>query len=296
MPHPTLADLGQALQAPAIARTGDMSPDAIARCQELAVAYHMRKRQQASEDRPLRAYLLLDRWKGGAIGAELSKVFPEADVARAAVPDAFYAGREDEAPCVVPLPDIALPDGGADTLAQMRAQETLAGWLQTASQQAYQRRVQQDLCAVLLSTDSAARVAQHLAKLGLQYSPGDHAARLFRYQDPRVMQRVWQTLSSAQQDIWLGGIQAWWTLMQPWGPWAPEDLTAVEGRPLAIPVWFRAERSTGWSGRADALMLNRLMNAKQWQAAHSVPVGNSVWARFAQRGISSEVQPDAAAK
>lgn len=293
MPYRTLADLESTLLAPVSAQESDAPHDALARCKELAAAYHTRKRQQALEDRPLRVYLLLDRWDGSPIATELSEAWPEAAAERAAVPDAFYAGREGEAPCVVPLSDIALPDGDADTLPQVRAQETLAGWLQAAGQQAYRRLVPQDACAVLISADSAARVAQHLAKLGFQYPPDNRAARVFRYQDPRVMQRVWPELSAAQQSMWLGAVQAWWTLTQPWGPWAREDLTAVEEHTVPTPAWFKAEWPTMPDGQAEVLMLNQLMDAEQWHAAHSAPVGNSVWARFAQRGISSQVQPDA---
>ena len=293
MPHRTLAELEQTLQGSTSGQIIEPPADAVARCQELAAAYHSRKHQQTPEDRPLRAYLLLDRWDGSAVAAELAEVWPEAAEARAAVPDAFYAGREGEAPCVVPLPEIALPDGGTSTLAQARAQEILAEWLQAASRQAHKRLAPQDLCAVLFSTDSAGWVAQHLAKLGFQYPPGSTSARVFRYQDPRVMQRVWPELGAAQQSMWHGPIQTWWSLIQPWGPWALEELLASEALAVPVPEWFKAEQTIEPDGQTKSLVLNRLMDAEQWQVAHSTPNGNRVWARFAEAGVSMDGQPDA---
>ncbi|KHK52933.1 hypothetical protein PI87_19400 [Ralstonia sp. A12] len=295
MPHRTLADLEQVLLDPVSEQASDAPHDAIALCEALAADYHARKRRQAPEDRPLRVYLLLDRWDGSQFAVELSDAWPEAVAERVAVPDAFYAGREGEAPCVVPLPDIALPDGSADTFGQVKAQETLARWLLATNQQAYQRLVRQDVCAVVASADSAASVAQHLAKLGLQYPPGDRAARLFRYQDPRVMQRVWPELSATQQGAWLGPMQAWWTLMQPWGPWAQEELMASDARTVPSPVWFKAEQPTIQDAQTEALMLNRLMSARQWQAAHASPWGHQSWAALASVKVPMDQQPDGVA-
>ena len=295
MPHRTLAELEQTLLDPAGGQTSELPADAIARCQELAAAYHTHKRQQAPKDRPLRAYLLLDKWDDSAVATELAQVWPEAAEARAAVPDAFYAGREDEAPCVVPLSEVALPDGGTSTLAQARAQEMLAEWLQAASRQAHKRLAPQDLCAVLFSTDSAGGVAQHLAKLGFQYSPGSTSARVFRYQDPRVMQRVWPELGAAQQSIWMGRIQAWWALTQPWGSWAPEDLMESGERIGPPPAWFKAEHPTTVPDeKTGALMLNRLLNAEQWHAAHASPSGHRSWAALASTRTPVTQQPDGA--
>lgn len=292
MPHRTLADLAQSLLDPINAQTGDAPHGNIERCKELAAAYHTLKRQQAREDRPLRAYLLFDHWNNSPIAAELSDAWPEAAAARVAVPDTFYVGREGEAPCVVPLPDMALPDGDAGTLQQVRAQEALAGWLQAAGQQAYRRLVPQDVCAVLMSADSAAWVAQHLAKLGFQYPPDTQAARVFRYQDPRVMQRVWPELSVAQHSMWLGSVQAWWTLTQPWGPWSQEDLMAGDECAVSVPAWFKVERPAVPDVGGEALMLNRLMNPRQWHAAHASLWGHQSWAALASARIPSAQQPD----
>ncbi|CAJ0820218.1 DUF4123 domain-containing protein [Ralstonia holmesii] len=294
MRHRTLAELEQTLLGSSSGQTVEPPPDAVARCQEFAAAYHSRKHQQAPEDRPLRAYLLLDRWDDSAVAAQLTEVWPEAAESRAAVPDTFYAGREGEAPCVVPLPEIALPDGGTNTLAQARAQEILAEWLQAASRQAHKRLAPQDLCAMLFSTDSADWVAQHLAKLGFQYAPGGTSVRMFRYQDPRVMQRVWPELSAAQQSMWLGPIQIWWSLIQPWGPWAPEDLMESGERTGPPADWFKAEQPTVPVEKTGGVMLNRLLNAEQWHAAHASAWGHRSWAALASARTPVTQQPDGA--
>ncbi|AXW63996.1 hypothetical protein CJO94_19650 (plasmid) [Ralstonia solanacearum] len=293
MTNRILSDLEETLLDPASADPAVPHPDYTARCQELAAGYHALRRRQEPDERPLRAYLLLDIWDGNPLAAQLSEAWPEAAAGRAAVPDDFYAGREGEAPCLVPLPDSVLPDGATDNLAEVRAQEALARLLEAASRQASQRLVRQHFCAVLFSTDSAAWVARYLASLGFQYPPGSSTARLFRYQDPRAMQRVWPVLSAAQQGMWLGAVEAWWSLTQPWGPWAMEDLVAADDTAVPAPPWFKAERPVVPDGQTETLMLSRLMNAEQWWRAHSSPVGNRVWARFAQRGISSQAQPDA---
>ncbi len=293
MTNRILSGLEDALLSPATADASVPHPDYMTRCRELAAGYHALKRRQEPDERPLRAYLLLDPWDGNPLAVELSEAWSEAAAARAAVPDHFYAGREGEAPCVVPLPDNMLPDVDPDTLAQVRAQETLARWLEGAGRQASQRLVRQHFCAVLFSTDSAAWVARYLASLGFQYPPGSSGARLFRYQDPRVMQRVWPALSAAKQGMWLGAVEAWWSLTQPWGPWAMQDLVASEDAAVPTPTWFKAERPMVPDGQTETLMLSRLMNDEQWRRAHSAPVGNRVWVRFAEGALSTDEQPDA---
>ncbi len=287
-----LSALEQDLLSPASTDAAVPQPDYMARCQELAAGYHALRQRQEPDERPLRAYLLLDIWDGNPLAAKLSEAWPEAAAARAAVPDDYYAGREGKAPCVVPLPDSVLPDGGTDNLTEVRAQEALARLLEDAGKQASQRLVRQYFCAVLFSSDSAAWVARYLASLGFQYPPGSRTARLFRYQDPRVMQRVWPALSAAQQGMWLGSVEAWWSMAQPWGPWSTEDLVAAADATVPAPPWFKAVRPMVPDGQTETLMLSRLMNAEQWQRAHSAPAGNRAWMRFAENGIGSDEQPD----
>jgi len=291
MTNRMLAGLADVMLNPTPAEKAIPAHDYLARCRELAAGYRMLQ-QQASRDRPLRAYLLLDAWEGNPLAAELSEQWPETISERKAVPDSFYAGREDEAPCLVPFPDHLLLDADTDNLPQARVRETLARWLEEASKEADQRLARQYFCAVLFSPESATRLAQHLAQLGLQYVPRSHTARLFRYQDPRVMQRVWLRLSTEQQNVWLGQAQAWWSLTQPWGPMA--DLSAREDSASPAPIWFKAQRNVSSNTQTVVPPLNRLTNADQWQTAHSSPIGNRIWARLAQRGVPAEKQPDAA--
>ncbi|MGS0622301.1 DUF4123 domain-containing protein [Ralstonia sp. VS2407] len=292
MTNRTLANLEASLFAADSTGTDVPHPDTLARCGELATGYHAMNRQQRHGYPPLRAYLLLGAWEGNPLAAAISEAWPEAATIRAAVPDDFYTGREDEAPCVVPLPDSALPDGETDTLEQGLSRDVLARLLEAASGHAHQRLVRQGLGAVLFSADSPAEVAQHLRMLGFQYPPEGRNAKVFRYQDPRVMQRVWPELSATQQSMWLGPVQAWWSLTQPWGPWALEDMVATEDAAVSVPVWFKAEQPMEPDRRSEGLVLNRLMDAKQWRAAHSAPVGNRVWARFAENGVIAGEQPN----
>ncbi|CAJ0721399.1 hypothetical protein LMG6871_04824 [Ralstonia edaphis] len=293
MTNRTLANLEASLFAADTTRVDVPHPNTLARCGELAAGYHAMNRQQRHGYPPLRAYLLLDAWEGNPLAAAISEAWPEAATIRAAVPDDFYTGREDEAPCVVPLPDSALPDGETDTLEQGLSRDALARLLEAASGQAHQRLVRQDLGAVLFSADSAAGIAQHLRLLGFQYPPEGRNAKLFRYQDPRVMQRVWPELTSAQQRMWLGPVQEWWSLTQPWGPWVLEDMVATHDAAVSVPVWFKAEQPMEPVAWPEGLVLNRLMDAKQWQAAHSAPIGNRVWVRFAENGVIPGEQPHA---
>ncbi|CAG2133139.1 DUF4123 domain-containing protein [Ralstonia mannitolilytica] len=293
MTHRTLADLETSLFAADSTDTDVPHPDALARCRELAARYHALKRQQRPGSHPLRAYLLLDAWESNPLADAISDAWPEAATLRVAVPDDFYTGRENEAPCVVPLPDSALPDGATNSLEQELSRDALARLVMTAGGQAHQRLVRQGLGAVLFSADSAARLAQHLGMLGFQYPPEGRNAKVFRYQDPRVLQRVWPELTAAQQAMWLGPVEGWWSLTQPWGPWALEEMVSTQDAVVSVPLWFEAELSREPDRGTEGAVLNRLMDAKQWRAAHSAPVGNRVWARFAENGVTPSEQPNA---
>lgn len=249
------------------------------------------------ESGPLRAYLLLDCWDANPLAEQLQKEFPEAAQGRCLVPEPLYEGREGQAPCLVPMPQDLWPIADADTLVQSMAQDWLALWLQAALEEARKRVVRQHFCAVLVSGCSIELVARHLARLGFQYVPPEAGtssgeARLFRYQDPRVIQRVWPTLSQVQQDTWLGVVQEWWTLMQPWGPLGLQSLAA--GTEQAMPGWFKVRRQPGREegGQPRPLALSRLMNAEQWHAAHASPWGAQSWTALASANVPIEQQPD----
>lgn len=193
MTNHTLADLEASLFAADRTDADVPHPDALARCRELAARYHALKRQQRPGSHPLRAYLLLDAWESNPLADAISEAWPEAATLRVAVPDDFYTGRENEAPCVVPLPDSALPDGATDTLEQELSRDALARLVMTASGQAHQRLVRQGLGAVLFSADSAAGLAQHLRMLGFQYPRGPERQSLSLPGPTRAAARVART-------------------------------------------------------------------------------------------------------
>ncbi len=59
-----LLTLEQTLRDPDSTEASAPHPDYIGRCCELAAGYHALRQRQAPDERPLRAYLLLDIWDG----------------------------------------------------------------------------------------------------------------------------------------------------------------------------------------------------------------------------------------
>lgn len=102
------------------------------------------------------------------------------------------------------------------------------------------------------------------------------------------MQRTWPLLSSAQQRQWLGPIDAWWALNQPWGPW--EDTAASAEIPVA--AWFCVERAEA-EAQAPRASLNALLDTWQWHAAHASPQANAIWGGYAEQQVPAVHQPDA---
>ena len=72
MTNRMLADLADVMLNATAAEKEVPAHDYLARCRELAAGYRMLQ-QQASHDRPLRAYLLLDAWEGNPLAADLSE-------------------------------------------------------------------------------------------------------------------------------------------------------------------------------------------------------------------------------
>jgi hypothetical protein len=244
----------------------------------------------------LRAYLLFECWGDNALAAEFGRRHPDLAAQRRSVPDDFYRGREDEAPCLVPLPAEARPPAESASLTDAFAQDWWAAWLEQIWLQTQQRLARQDFCAVLLTPAHAPELARHLARLGRQMPPGATQRRLLRYQDPRVMQRVWPALSPWQRSLWLGPVLAWCAPLHPWGPWASKLIgeDALPDEPP--PQWFEAEAPA--TKDIDANMrIHRgaLFDARQWTLAHSVPMGNRVWRRCAVDGMDATEQPGAQA-
>lgn len=251
----------------------------------------------ASVGRPLSAFLVLERWRDNPLAEHLQEHHPLLSDERVDVPDDIYKGRPEAAPTLVPMPEDWAADAPRDdTLAVLN---TLALALDAARLQSRRRLVDQMLCAVVFSAATPARIALHWTHLGFQTSPEDGKNKLFRYQDGRVMQRVWPLLDDAQRRQWLGPVTAWWSLSQPWGPWAGAEAFATTevaaGGAVEATEWFIAARSalSQASGRdpSDAAM-HRLLRLDQWHAAHSATTGNRLWLNMASRQIPVQHQPD----
>lgn len=250
----------------------------------------------AAGGRPLRAYLLLEHWQANALTAAIEERYPAMAEERVAVPDRHFEHREDDAPCLVPLlQGWAAPS--TDPAVVRLIAEDLPAWLTQAWLHAEQRQRRQPLCGVLFSESNAVAIASHLADLGDQLSPADGSARLFRYQDPRVMQRAWPVLSDAQRQQWLGPVRRWWTLEQPWRPWSLADL--VQQDVIATsrePEWFQAFVRPDDAEALPSSAVSRLsFDLVQWHAAHSAPAGHRAWARLAGNDVPVDRQPDGAA-
>ncbi len=272
----------------------EMPPAAwIAMCRELAAAPAGPASTPTASGRPIRAYLLLNGWEGNPLIPAFDTRYPVSAAARQAVPDPHFHGREDEAPCVVPMPDELwhLTPGGS--LAELLAYEWLAAWLQRAAQEARQRLVRQHFCGVVFSRASAREVARHLADLGHQTPPNEVQARLFHYQDPRVLQRTWPMLTPWQRKLWLGPVLQWWSLAQPWGPWHGVQDAAS---PDVSPAWFKAHPPLSSEFLRDDAQpsLRRLLLARQWEASRFSRAGHRIWQRYLDAGIGVEHQPNGA--
>lgn len=232
-------------------------------------------------DAPVHAFLVLNRWAENPLAEVIESMFPDMAQQRCAVPDRLFTDRLDEAPCLVPLANEMTPGAAADLPHIQSVRAVLAGWLAFAWNQALLRLARQDLCAVVLSRLPASRIAAHWTDLGDQRPPNGGASVLFRYQDPRVMQRMWPLLTSSQRLHWLGPVEQWWALAQPWGA-MPDGMHAD---------WFHARRPAG-PVASEGLSLHRF-TAEQWHAAHAWGPANRIWRDYADHGVGPDRQPDA---
>ncbi|MGO4608720.1 DUF4123 domain-containing protein [Variovorax sp. 2RAF20] len=252
----------------------------------------------------LHACLVLERWEANPLAAHLQEHHPTLADERADVPDEIYKDRPEAAPTLVPLPADWTSDAPCDqTRAVLR---TLAVALASAWQQARRRLAEQTLCGVVFSPATPATIAMHWNCLGFQTSPIDGHDKLFRYQDARVMQRVWPVLDDAQRSSWLGPVTEWWSLEQPWGPWASaeafgqgDETDGTEDASGHQPEWFIASRfalaraSLQAPGRLPSReAMRHLLHLAQWHAAHSASAGNRAWFRMASRQVPVGRQPD----
>ena len=275
--------------------------DALIFCNLLIDGWHDLEARRASQEAmgkyelPIKAYLLLETWADNPLAADLQAHYPLQAQMRQHVPDELFKNREDESPCLVPLPAALAPQARQDTVAAATAREALVNWLLLAGQQTRQRHVGQQLCGVIMSDAEPETITRHWVDLGYQQPPDGSGARLFRYQDPRVMQRAWPYLPANQKKAWLGPVTQWWALTQPWGPWDPEAFASGEVAATDVPgEWFCTDYPMASELYADTsrCRLRALFTPEQWQVAHITPDANSVWKGYAADRIAADQQPD----
>lgn len=248
--------------------------------------------------RPLSAFLVLERWRDNPLSEHLQEHHPRFADERVDVPDEIYRGCPEAAPTLVPLPEDWAAD--APSPGTQAVLHTMALALAAAQVQSARRLVDQMLCAVVFSTATPASIALHWTRLGFQISPADGKDRLFRYQDARVMQRVWPLLDDAQRSQWLGPVAGWWALSQPWRPWPYADALATGGEVPAgsgedPPEWFIAswpDLSSAAAREPRRETMHHLLRLDQWHAAHSATTGARLWMSMASRQTPVQRQPD----
>lgn len=228
-----------------------------------------------------RAYLLFNRWDDNPLAQELDQQLASCARDRVSVPDSHFAHREGSAPCLLELPeDLVAPTAGSRNR-ELRA--WLAHCVKFAASQVDERLTTQDFCGVVFSAASERAIARHWVGLGHQQVPFTEDSLLFRYQDPRVMQRVWPTLSPLQQSSWLGPVGQWWSLVQPWGPFS-------EVHPPAR--WFCAKAPVLPHGVAPGGSPRNLFEPDQWFVSGISPQANQIWRSYAEHHIARAAQPD----
>jgi hypothetical protein len=240
----------------------------------------------------MQAYLLLNRWADNPLAAAFADSFPVLAADRRAVPAPRFENRMDRAPFLVGLPEALAPWAPVATRAADSARDVFAKWLADAWLQSARRLPAQDFGAVVFSREGAASIADHWAVLGRQKSPTANEYRRIRFQDPRVMQRVWRSLSTSQRRLWLGPVVQWWALVQPWGPWEPTQYpNGVPSGATDDVHWFRA-LMPALQGGPEHSMGSALFDPNQWHVAHIAATANRVWAGYANEKVPVQRQPD----
>lgn len=236
---------------------------------------------ELAEPVPQRAYLLFNRWNDNPLAQELEEKFPKWASDRIGVPDSYFERREEHAPFLLEVPETLTIAAMGSTTRDLRA--WLTRCLVLAEQQANERLTTQDFCGVVISTASEQMIARHWAMLGHQQVPGREETVLFRYQDPRVMQRVWPVLSPLQQSRWLGPVGQWWSLVQPWGPFNDPPRPAQ---------WFHAKAPVLPHGVEPGGYSRNLFDQEQWFLSGISPQANLIWRSYAEHNIPRAAQPD----
>lgn len=231
---------------------------------------------------PQRAYLLFNRWEDNALAQGLGEKFPQWARDRVSVPDSYFEHREERAPFLLELPpELVLSSPGfkrAPVLAW------LADCLEVAAAQAEERVTSQDLCGVVISPANEQAITRYWVGLGDQRAPYAEDSVLYRYQDARVMQRVWPALDPSQQTRWLGPVTQWWSLLQPWGPFSDPPEPAQ---------WFQAKGPLRAHGAVAGGSPRDLFDEAQWFLSGVSPQANLIWRGYADNDVPPPAQPDA---
>ena len=244
-----------------------------------------RARLKALNKSSVRVYLLFERWQDNPLAAHFAANYAQQAAARFAVPDDYYKDQPDDAPCLVPIDSAVLPLDSGQSFSDYLAYEWFAEFLQQAWQAAQLRASLQGLCAVLFAPVDLQILGRHLVQLGHQNAP-DRQARLLRYQDPRVFQRIWPVLNQEQKNVLLGPIYSWWSLQMPWG--AIEQKTSA----ASAAKWFVAAQTQSTSDARPTYARSALFSPQQWLTAHSAAAANALWRRYAQQEVPISRQPD----
>lgn len=233
------------------------------------------------ERMPQRAYLLFNRWNDNALAQEVEAQFPKWVSDRVSVPDSYFERREERAPFLLELPEELVIPAPEFNPRDLRA--WLIRCVAFAAQQGNERLTKQDFCGVVISPASEQTITRHWVGLGHQQMPGSEDSVLFRYQDPRVMQRVWPTLGPLQQSRWLGPVSQWWSLVQPWGPFNDPPQPAQ---------WFHAKAPALPHGVEAGGSPRNLFDPDQWFLSGISPQANLIWRSYAEHNVSRAAQPD----
>ncbi len=256
----------------------------------------------------LGACVVLNSWNENPLAQALQASLAALAKSRVPVPDGYFLNQPDEAPQLIAIPPEQLanltdPDAHA-----------LLHWLRLCVAQAChaseQRLVPHHFSAVIWgqADDLAASVAEHWVQLGLQKRPEprdtDPAFErdyLFRYQDPRVMQAVWNRLGMVARALWMGPVQEWWAVPRQWGK--PLEGRSNRSLQTVASEWFialrpgkeavQAEREKYLQSASTPPTITRLLSNTQWHQAHASMAGNQAWRAFDDMGLPGPYQPNA---
>jgi hypothetical protein len=254
-----------------------------------ACAQALTEALSATQER--QAWLVLDAWEANPAAAWLEQRYPDWLQGRHTVADPAFHGMPEWAPCLLPLhawaehePDEAMR---TDTL------HDLIGlmWLD-----AQQRLVRSHISGVLLSSAPVDQLLEHWLLLGSQLTP-DGQRKPLRHFDPRVLQRLWPSLSTAQRQTYLGPAHSYWQLEQAWGPWAPEDLPRQPHELVGEEVAWHIATLTDPPGSTNTPMLvpHRLLTLAQHQTLRAHPPAQIAWQTMARAKLPVAAQPTASA-